>query len=119
MTERKRQAKGLERLVAGKTREELERMRELIAREEGIIAREEERERKEAEGSGKPAREVVASKATGNGTYQWEMVKGYGPYLYRRGVKNDPPSKKHPNGRKSIYIPLKDVHQHPDAPPRP
>ncbi len=112
--------------VAGKTSEELEALRELIAKEEEIIRRQEEKERKEAEKAErrKSSREVVSSKATGNGTYQWEATrcgskgchcegpqgKPHGPYLYLRGVRNDP------KGRKSIYIKKADYGKHPDAP---
>ncbi len=123
-TKNRKKSSGLEGLIAGKTREELAAMRELIAREEEIIRREEEAA---AEEKGKSRREVVSSKATGNGTYQWEAIvcgstgchcegetgKPHGPYLYLRGVRNDP------KGRKSIYIRLKDVGQHPNAPARP
>lgn len=113
-----------EYLVAGKTREQLSALRELIAKEEAMIAKEESAEKK-AEKKGKSSREVVSSKATGDGTYQWEGVvcgskgcrcesgKLHGPYLYIRGIRNDP------KGRKSIYIPLAAVGQHPDAPARP
>ncbi len=105
----------LQRLIAKATEELKERERE--AREERKAERKKSR------------REVVGeTKATGNGTYQWEMVVcgestckcaagiKHGPYLYLRGVKHDPHPEKN---RKSIYIPLKDVSKYPDAPARP
>jgi hypothetical protein len=70
-------------------------------------------------------RDVIESRETGSGTYQWQYRecghkdrckrcrsgKKHGPYLYRFYYRE--------GKYRSEYIPLRRVHEHPDAPPRP
>ena len=120
---------GIEDASEGELRALIARAKEELKEREREV-REEKKAAKKAE-RGKSRQEAVGERVnTGNGSYVWEQVicgestckcasgQGHGPYLYIRGVLNDPnPPKGKP--RKSIYIPLKDVHKHPDAPPRP
>ncbi len=102
-------------------------LQKLIAKATEELKEREREKREEKKAAKKKARREVVGEAaaTGNGTYQWEMIrcgeetckcangKAHGPYLYLRGVRNDK------KGRRSIYIPLRDVSKHPQAPARP
>jgi uncharacterized protein DUF6788 len=98
---------------------ELMRLRDRI---DGELAGREARDldaRKRAE------RHVAEARQTGSGTYEWQYRtcghkarckrcksgKKHGPYLYRFYYRE--------GKYRSEYIPLRRVHEHPDAPPRP